>query len=128
MLRVDCIHVLRTAGVAGQAARIYFFGGCFFKKEELGDVGRIGSMAGRCTVTVLAAVFGDPAFPVCLLPMRTFLPTIVDIGVACLAGFRTRVLGRLSLGGIRRTLFLHGRYRFVAGRGFFLWLCQSESR
>ena len=26
MLRVDCIHVLRAAGVAGQAARIDFFG------------------------------------------------------------------------------------------------------
>ena len=88
MLRVDSIHVLRAAGVAGQALSVDFFGGCLFKKEELGCVGWISRVAGRCTVTVLAAVLRDPAFLVRLLPVRTFLPAIVNLRVTGLAGFR----------------------------------------
>src|SRR5271156_4949387 len=38
VLRIDCIHVLRATGVAGQAAGIDFFGGVFAKDENLGFV------------------------------------------------------------------------------------------
>jgi hypothetical protein len=92
MLRVDCIHVLRAAGVAAQAARINLFGGGFFEEEEFGGVGRISNVTGSGTVTVLAAVLRDAAFFVRLLPVRAFLPAIVNVLVAGLAGLRTCVL------------------------------------
>ena len=92
MLGVDCIHVLWTTDVAGQAARIYFFGGGFFEEEQLRGVGRIRNVTGSGTVTVLAAVLRDAAFFVRLLPVRAFLPAIVNVRVASLAGFRTCVL------------------------------------
>ena len=81
MLRVDCIHVLCATRVAAQAARINFFGGGFFEKEEFGGVGRISGVARCGAVTVLAAVLRDPAFLVRLLPVRAFLPAI-EIGRA----------------------------------------------
>lgn len=125
---VDCIHVLRAAGVAGQALGGDFFGGCFFKKEELGGVGWISNVAGSRTVTILAAVLRDPAFLVRLLPVRAFLPAVVNLRVAGLAGFRAGVSGRLRLGQIRRTLFLRRRRGFCGGRRLFLRSCQGERR
>ena len=125
---VDCIHVLRAAGVAGQALGVDFFGGCFFKKEELGGVGWISNVAGSRTVTILAAVLRDPAFLVRLLPVRAFLPAVVNLRVAGLAGFRAGVFGRLRLGRIRRTLFLRRRRGFCGGRRLFLRSCQGERR
>jgi len=128
MHRVDCIHVLRAAGMASQALSVDFFGGCFFKKEELGGVGWISRVAGRCTVTVLAAVLRDPAFLVRLLPVRTFLPAIVNLRVTGLAGFRAGVFGWLRLGCVRRTLVLYRRHGFCGGRRLFLRSCQRQRR
>src|ERR1700683_5423169 len=124
MLRVDSIHVLRAAGVAGKAALIDFFNGGFFKKEERGGVGWISRVAGTCAVTVLATVLRDPAFLVRLLPVRTFLPAVVNLRVTGLAGFRASVFGRLRLGRIRRTLFLCRRHGLCSGRRVFLWSWQ----
>jgi len=97
MLRVNCIHVLRTAGVAGQAARIDFFGRVFAKDENLRFVAAARDVSRTGTVTILAAVLRDPAFLVCLLPVRAFLPAIVEVFMASLAGLRSHILR--SLGG-----------------------------
>src|ERR1700683_1392234 len=115
MHRVDCIHVLRAAGMASQALSVDFFGGCFFKKEELGGVGWISNMTGSCAVTILAAVLRDPSSLVRLLPVRAFLPAVVNLRVAGLAGFRAGVFGSLRLCRIRRALFFYRTHGFFGG-------------
>lgn len=49
-------------------------------------------MAGSRTVTILAAMLRDASFFVGLLPVRAFLPAIVNVFVARLASFRSGIL------------------------------------
>ncbi len=92
MHRVDCIHVLRAAGMADQAPCIYFFGRVFAKYENLRFVAPARDVSRTRTVTILAAVLRDPAFLVRLLPVRAFLPAIVEVFMASLAGQRSHIL------------------------------------
>jgi hypothetical protein len=93
MLRVDGIHVLRTAGMAGQAPGVDFLGRVFAKNENLRFVAAARDVSRTGTVTILAAVLRDPAFLVRLLPVRAFLPAIVEVFMASLAGLRSHILG-----------------------------------
>jgi hypothetical protein len=91
MFGVDGVHMLSAAGVAAQATRINFFGRGFLEEEELGRIRWIGYVARGGAVAILAAVLGDATFFVCLLPVRTFLPAIVNVCMARLAALRTHI-------------------------------------
>ena len=100
MLRIDCVHVLRAAGVAGQATVVDFLCRGFLEGEYLGDVTTARNVSRTGPVAIFAAVLCDSAFLIRLLPMRAFFPAIVKVRVASLAGVRPHVC---RLAGIWRS-------------------------
>ena len=64
----------------------------FAKNENLRFVAAARDVSRTGTVTVLAAVLRDPTFLVRLLPVRAFLPAIVEVFMASLAGLRSNIL------------------------------------
>jgi len=56
MLRVDCIDVLRAAGMTGEAAFVDFLGGVIFKDENLANVPTTLDVSGTGTVASLASL------------------------------------------------------------------------
>jgi hypothetical protein len=87
VLRVDDIHVLVAAGMARQAARINFFSGVVLENENLCLISTARNVICSRTVASFATLVGWTALGIeRRLPMRSFLPIIVDILVAGLAG------------------------------------------
>lgn len=115
MLGVAGIHVLRATRVARQAPLVNVLGRVIVKDENLARVAAAFHVRATWPVAVLAPVFRDAAFLECLLPVRAFFPTVVNVFVAGLAGFRANVgrsrlgifgLGRLGAGCRWRLLLL----------------------
>src|SRR5271168_1319293 len=94
VLGVDRVHVLRPAGVAAQAARVNFFRRSFLEEEKFRSIGGVRDVARRSAVAIFAAVLGDAAFFVRLLPVRTFLPASVYVRMTRLAGRKVRTGSR----------------------------------
>ena len=116
MLGVDCVHVLRAAGVAGQAALVDFLGGMILEDENLGFVAASGDVGGSRAVAAFASLMRWAAF--CIerrFPVRRLLPIVVNSFVAGFASFCSDITG-----GIRRCC----RYLSLAGR----WTRMNRSR
>ena len=98
MLGVDRVHVLRAAGVAGQAAFVDFLGRMILEDEDLSFVAASGDVGSSGAVAAFASLMRWAAF--CIerrLPVRRLLPVVVNSFVAGLAGFCSDVTG-----GVRR--------------------------
>ena len=96
MLRVDVVHVLRAARVARQAARVDLLGRMVLEDKNLCDIAPSGNMSGPGTMTSFASLVRWTSLGVeRRLPMRRFLPVVVDILVAGLAGFRSDIVGSI---------------------------------
>jgi hypothetical protein len=97
MNRVDGVHMFGAACVAGQATIVDFFGGMILKDEDLRDVPATSNVRRSRAVTAFAPLMRRTASRIqgCL-PVRRFLPVVVDIFVAGLADFRSHVTLRLS--------------------------------
>src|SRR5580698_4753053 len=92
--RVDGVHVLSAAGVAGQTAGIDLFRRSILKYKDLGFVTAAGHVIGSRAMAALATLVRRSAFRVeGRLPVRRFLPTVVDFLVTGLAGLGAQVLG-----------------------------------
>jgi len=89
---IDSTHVLSAARVACQTASVDFFRRSIFEDKNLCFVAAAGDMIGARPVTPFATLLGGAAFLIlCGLPMRRFLPGIVNFFVAGLAGFRSYI-------------------------------------
>ena len=99
MLRVDRVHVLRAAGMARQASVIDFLRRMLLENENLGDVSAALDMGGARPVAAFASLVRWTAFRIerCF-PVRSLLPVVVEIRVACLANvLRPRIRQGRSL-------------------------------
>src|SRR5271169_2671687 len=96
--RVDGVHVLSAASVAGQTTRVDFFRRSVLEQEYLCFVTAACHVVGARTMATFATLFRRTAFRVeGRLPVWRFLPTVIDFLVTGLAG-----LGAQELGGFRR--------------------------
>lgn len=96
MNRVNGVHVLRAPGMAGQAARIDFLGRGILEGEDFGYVATTRHVVGTGAVATFAPLMRRSTFGIeSSLPVRSFLPAIVDLLVAGLAGLRTHIKGRV---------------------------------
>ena len=113
--RVDCVHVLRAACMARQAALVDFFRGMVRKNKNFrlvaatGHVLRAGPMASFASLVRWSSpcVKGR-------LPVRRFFPAVVNLFVAGLANFRShkpRGARRRGCGGL--CLWGGGRCRLL---------------
>src|ERR1700733_1890551 len=94
MLGVDSVHVLRAAGVAGQAAVIDFLGRMILEDKNLGFVTASSDVLRSRAVTAFASLMRWTAFRIeRRLPVRRLFPIVVNSFVAGLAGFCPDVLG-----------------------------------
>ncbi len=90
---VDGVHLMRTARVAGETAAINFLGRMIFTEDEdFADVPATRDVRGAGAMTIFATVFADAAFLVCLLPVRAFLPALIESFMAGLAGFTADII------------------------------------
>ena len=111
---IDGIHVLRAAGMAGQAAVIDFLGGMVLEDENLGDVAAARDVGRSGAMAAFASLVGRAAFRVQgRLPVRGLLPAVVDVLVAGLARLRPDVVGGIRG---RRGSCLAGRCLGAAAR------------
>jgi len=95
--RVDLIHVRGAAGVADHAAIVDFLGGSVVEGEDFCDVAAAGNVSRSWTVARLASLMGWAAFGIQRgFPVRRFLPSAVDIGVAGLANFGAHIVRRCA--------------------------------
>ncbi len=94
------LHMLDRRGMAREAAVVNFFGGVFGENENLGFVAASGHVGSAGTVATFASLVRRTTFGIeRRLPMRSFLPTVVNILVAGLADFGAEVVGILRLAG-----------------------------
>jgi len=94
MLGVDRVHVLRAAGVAGQAAFVDFLGRMILEDEDLSFVAASGDVSSSGTVTAFASLMRWAAFRVeGRLPVRRLFPIVVNSFVAGLACLCADVIG-----------------------------------
>src|ERR1700733_11969066 len=108
MLGVDRVHVLRAAGVAGQAAIVDFLGRMILEDENLGFVAASSDVRSSRAMTAFASLMRWPAFRIeRRLPVRRLLPIVVNSFVAGLAGFCPDVTGGVC--GCRDCLILARR-------------------
>ena len=92
--RVDGVHVLSAAGMAGQTTRVDFLRRSILKYKDLGFVAAAGHVIGARTVATFATLFRRTALRVeGRLPVGRFLPTVVDFLVTGLAGLGAQILG-----------------------------------
>src|SRR5208282_416844 len=104
--RVDGVHVLSATGVARQTTGVDFFRRSILEHKDLGFVPAARHVVCARTVAALATLVRSSSFRVeSRLPVRGFLPTVIDFLVTGLAG-----LGAQILGGF-------GRWRRRGGRG-----------
>ena len=95
MFRIDGVHMLGATGVASQTAGVNFLRRAIFKDEDLGDVTASRHVSRSGTVTTLASLMRRAALRIqCCLPVRTLLPSVVNILMTGLAYFRPNVIGR----------------------------------
>jgi len=82
--------------VAGQTARVHLLRGSFLEDEDLGFITTTGHVLGTGTMASFATLVGGLSFGIegCL-PMRRFLPRVIDLLMARLAGFRSHILGNI---------------------------------
>lgn len=86
--RVDGTHVLSAAPVACQTAGVDFFRRRIFEDKNLCFVATAGHMVRARSVTAFAALLRGAAFFILGgLPVRCFLPGVINLLVAGLAGF-----------------------------------------
>ena len=132
MFRVNCIHVLRAARVAGQAAVVDFQARSVLESKKFGDiaaagnVGRSGSMAGFTPLVRRAASCVQRR-----LPVRCFFPATIDIFVASLTNIGAQILrlrGRLCRSRCRRG-WLGSGFRCGAELGRWgAWACENKDK
>ncbi len=94
MLGVDRVHMLRAAGVAGQAALVDLLGGMILEDEDLSFVAASGDVGSSRAVAAFASLMRWAAF--CIerrLPVRRLLPAVVNSFVAGFASFCSDVIG-----------------------------------
>jgi hypothetical protein len=101
--RVNGVHVLSATGVAGQATGVDFFRRSRLEDEDLGFVAAARNVVRTWSVAALATLLRGATFRVeGGLPVRRFLPVVIDFLVAGFAGLRPQVfgdIGRRSTGG-----------------------------
>ncbi|SRR5271163_1965201 len=102
--RVDSVHVLRPAGVAAQAAGIDFLRGSVLERVYFGYVAAPRDVIPPGTMATLAALLGwATLFIQCGLPVRSFLPGVVDFLMTGFAGLGAHIFrsvrGRLTGSG-----------------------------
>src|SRR5579862_9290258 len=84
--RIDGVHVLRAASMAGHATIVDLFGRGLLESEDLGDVAAARHVRRSRTVARFTSLARRAAFRIeCGLPVGRLLPTVVDILVASLA-------------------------------------------
>ena len=118
MDRIDGFHVLDATGVAGQATIVDFLGGVILEDKNLGlvaaalDVGQPGTVASFAPLMRRAALGVEGG-----LPVRSFLPIVVDILMAGLASLRSHV----TCGSILRSVGCYSGFaRRARCRGLLL--------
>ena len=92
--RIDGVHVLRATGVTGQATGVDFLRRNVLEREDLGFVAGARHVVRPGAMAALAALLrGATLFIQCGLPVRRFLPGVVNFLVTGLADLRSHVLG-----------------------------------
>ena len=95
--RVNGVHVLSAAGVAGQTTGVDFFRRSVLEQEYLCFVAATCHVISAWTVATFAALVRRAAFRIeGRIPVRRFLPGVVDFLVAGLASFCAKVFGGRS--------------------------------
>jgi hypothetical protein len=88
MHRIDGVHVLRAARVAGKALGVDFFRGVLAENENLGLVTAASHVRGPGAMATFASLMRRPAFGIeCGFPVRCCFPVLVDLCVTSFAGF-----------------------------------------
>jgi len=101
--------------VAGQAHGVNLFGRVLRGIEYLAHVAAARHVLGSRTVTTLATLMGGSSFGIeCGLPVRRFLPVVINLLVTGLAGLRSYVLG--SFGRRRSGRRCAGRLGVLSSR------------
>src|SRR3984885_10296488 len=114
MLGVDSVHVLRAAGVAGQAAIVDFLSRMIPEDENFCFVAPSGDVGSSRAVAAFASLMRWAAFRIeRRLPVRRLFPTVVNGFVAGLAGFCSDVIGGTCW---RRDCLVLGRRRTRVSR------------
>ena len=99
--RIRAIEVSWPGSMAGEAARIDFLRGMLREDENLRLVTTAFDVSGSRAMAPLASLMRRAASRVeSCLPVRSFLPAVIDVFVASLANFRTHIL---SLVGVLRS-------------------------
>lgn len=98
---IDRIHVLRTAGVASQAASVDFLSRSVLEREDFCDVAAACDVGRARAMASLASLMRRSALGIeRRLPMGGFLPTFINFFVAGLACVGANVISRgCGLGG-----------------------------
>src|SRR6202167_1453620 len=93
MLRVDRIHVLRSARMASQATRIDLFRGMLFKNKNFRLVAAARNVSGSGPMASLATLFRGTSMrvPHCF-PWRRLLVVVKEILVARFARLRDHLI------------------------------------
>jgi len=113
VLRVDGVHVLRAAGVTGEAASVNFLRCCILKGKDLAYVAATRYVLCAGTMAALTALVRRAAFGVQgSLPVRRLCPAVVNLLVTRFAGLRSHIS-------------LRARSTGCAGRRFFGGGCMN---
>ena len=122
MDRIDGFHVLNATGMAGQATVVDFLGGVILEDEDLGfiaaalDVSQAGAVASFASLMRRAALGVQGG-----LPVRSFLPIIVEVLMAGLASLGSHV----PCGGVLRRVSGRSGFRRRARCGALV-LCPKK--
>ena len=98
VLGIECVHVLRAAGVAGQAASVEILGRKLREPDDFRGIAASLDVGLARSVTPLATLMRRATAGIQRgLPVRRLFPVLVDILVAGLANLRADVAGRLGI-------------------------------
>jgi len=85
--------MLGAASMAGHTAIVDLLDGGLLEREDFRDITAAGDMLGSGAMAGFASLARRSAFGVqSRLPVRRLLPTVVEVFVADLAGFRANVI------------------------------------
>ena len=88
MHRIDGVHVLRAARVAGEALSVDLFRGVLAENENFGFVTAAGHVRRPGAMATFTSLVRRPAFGIeCGFPVRCCFPVLVDLCVTSFAGF-----------------------------------------
>ena len=95
------LEIRMRSHVTGETVCVSFLRGSVLEDKNLGFIATACNVLGSWPVAALATLMGGLRFGIeCCFPMRRFLPRVIDLLVAGLAGLRANILG--GVGG-RRT-------------------------